>query len=38
MFSHAIDIAMSTKFAPPYANLFVGILEETILFSVELLK
>ena len=27
-----------TKFAPPYANLSVGFLEETVLFPVEVLK
>ena len=30
--------AMSTKFAPTCANLFVGFLEETVLFPVELMK
>ena len=29
---------MDAKFAPPYANPFVGFLEETVLFSVELPK
>ena len=38
MSSQAIDIAMGTKFATPSANLSVGILEETVLFSTELLK
>ena len=29
---------VGTKFAPPYANLSVGFLEETVLFPVELPK
>ena len=38
MFNQVIGTAMGTKFAPPYANLSVGFLEETVLFPVELLK
>ena len=30
--------AMRAKFSPPYANLFVGFLEETVLFLVKLPK
>ena len=38
MFNQAMGTAMGTKFAPPYANLSVGFLEETLLFPVELPK
>ena len=38
MFNQAMGTTMSMKFAPPYANLSVGFLEETVLFPVELLK
>ena len=38
MFNQVMETAMGTKFAPPYANLSVGFLEETVLFPVELLK
>ena len=38
MFNQVIGTAMGTKFSPPYANLSVGFLEETVLFPVELLK
>ena len=38
MFNQVIGTAMGTKFAPSYANLSVGFLEETVLFPVELLK
>ena len=38
MFNQVIGTAMGTKFATSYTNLFVGFLEETILFSAELLK
>ena len=33
MFLQLVDVAMGTKFAPPYACLSVGYLEETNLFS-----
>ena len=38
MLNQVIGTAMSTKFAPPYANLSVGFLEERVLFPVELPK
>ena len=37
MFLQLVGTAMGTKFAPPYACLSVGYLEETILFSCLLL-
>ena len=38
MFNQIMSTAMSTKFAPPYASLSVGFLEESLLFPVELTK
>ena len=38
MFNQIMGTAMGTKFAPPYVNLSVGFLEETVLFPVELPK
>ena len=38
MFNQVMGTTMGTKFAPPYANLSVGFLEETVLFLVELPK
>ena len=38
MLNQVIGTAMGTKFAPPYANLSVGFLEERVLFPVELPK
>ena len=38
MFNQIMSTAMSTKFAPPYANLSVGFLEESLFFPVELTK
>ena len=38
MFNQIMGTAMGTKFAPPYANLSVGFLEESLLFPVELPK
>ena len=37
LLNQVMGTAMGTKFAPPYANLSVGFLEETVLFPVELL-
>ena len=37
MFNQVMGTTMGRKFAPPYANLSVGFLEETVLFPVELL-
>ena len=31
MFNQVMDTAMGIKFAPPYVNLSVGLLEETVL-------
>ena len=38
MYNQVIGTAMGTKFGPPYANLSIGFLEETILFPIELPK
>ena len=38
MFSQVMGTAMSTNFAPSYANISAGFLEETIFFQVELPK
>ena len=38
MFNQVMGTVMDTEFAPPYANLFVGFLEATVLFPVELPK
>ena len=38
MFNQVMGTTADTKFAPPYANLSVGFLEETVLFPVELPK
>ena len=38
MFNQVMGTAVSTKFAPPYADLSVWFLEETVLLPVELLK
>ena len=38
MLNQVMGTAMGTKFAPPYANLSVGFLEETVLFPVKLPK
>ena len=38
MFNQVMGIVMSTKFAPPYLNLSVRFLEETVLIPVKLLK
>ena len=38
MLNQVMGTAMGTKFAPPYANLPVGFLEETVLFPAELPK
>ena len=37
MFDKVMGTTMGTKLAPPYANLSVGFLEETVLFPVEIL-
>ena len=38
MFNQVMGTAVGTKFAPPYVNLSVGFLEDTVLFPVELPK
>ena len=38
MFNQIMGIAMSKKNVPPYANLFVGFFEKTILLQIEIPK